>query len=131
MCEFSHSAANSGWLTGASWRQKKASFKCKQVNHSAVEGISLSRVYGLGIARSRVIVALIMLLSPEPDGCLASLASSRVVVGCSRVTGISSEVRVGVVYLNERGFPAGPTGESDTVVVLQAELLVSDQSGWE
>ena len=74
--------------------QKKASFKCEQVNHSAVEGISLSRVYGLGIARSRVIVALIMLLSPEPDGCLASLASSRVVVGCSRVTGISSEVHV-------------------------------------
>ena len=34
-------------------------------------------------------------------------------------------------HLNERGFPARPTGESDTVVVLQAELLVSDQSGWE
>ena len=47
------------------------------------------------------------------------------------MTDISSEVRVGVVYLNERGFPAGPTGESDTVVVLQAVLLVSDQSGWE
>ena len=47
------------------------------------------------------------------------------------MTDISSEVRVGVVYLNECGFPAGPTGESDTVVVLQAELLVSDQSGWE
>ena len=94
VCGFSHSKANSGWLTGATQRQKKASFRSKQVNHSAVEGISLSRVYGLGIARSRVIVALIMLLSPEPDGCLASLASSRVVVGCSRVTGISSEVHV-------------------------------------
>ena len=47
------------------------------------------------------------------------------------MTDISSEVRVGVVYLNERGFPARPTGESDTVVVLQAELLVSEPSGWE
>ena len=37
----------------------------------------------------------------------------------------------GVVCLNEPGFPAGPTGESDTVVVLQAELLVSEPSGWE
>ena len=60
-----------------------------------------------------------------------SLASSQIVVGCSRVTGISSEACVGVVCLNEPGFPAGPTGESDTVVVLQAELLVSEPSGWE
>ena len=60
-----------------------------------------------------------------------SLASSQVVVGCSRVTGISSEVRVGVVCLNEPGFPARPTGELDTVVVLRAELLVSDPSGWD
>ena len=37
----------------------------------------------------------------------------------------------GVVCLKEPGFPAGPTGESDTVVVLQAELLFSDRSGWE
>ena len=60
-----------------------------------------------------------------------SLASSQIVVGCSRVTGISSEACVGVVCLNEPGFPAGTTGESDTVVVLQAELLVSEPSGWE
>ena len=60
-----------------------------------------------------------------------SLASSQIVVGCSRVTGISSEACVGVVCLNEPGFTAGPTGESDTVVVLQAELLVSEPSGWE
>ena len=73
----------------------------------------------------------LQLLSPEPDGSHASLASSRVVVGCSRVTGISSEVRVEAVCLNKAGFPARPTGESGTVVVLQAELLVSDQSGWE
>ena len=57
MCGFSHSGANSGWLTGASWRQKKASFKCKKVNRSAVEGISPSRVYSLGTAVNRVIVA--------------------------------------------------------------------------
>ena len=60
-----------------------------------------------------------------------SLASSQVVVGCSRVTGISSEGCVGVVCLNEPGFPARPTGELDTVVVLRAELLVSDPSGWD
>ena len=110
MCGFSHSLANSGWLTGASWRQKKAYFKCKQVNCSAVEGISPSRVYSLDTAGCRVIVALIMLLSPEPDGCLASLASSRVVVGCSRVTGISSEVRVGIVCLNEPDSQPGLPG---------------------
>ena len=45
------------------------------------------------------------------------------------MTGISSEVRVEAVCLNKAGFPARPTGESGTVVVLQAELLVSDQSG--
>ena len=72
----------------------------------------------------------LQLLSPEPDGSHATLASSRVVVGCSRVTGISSEGCIGVVAVNEPGFPAGPTGESDTIVVLQAELLVSDQTGW-
>ena len=60
-----------------------------------------------------------------------SLASSQVVVGCSRVTGISSEVCVGVVCLNKSGFPVRPPRKLDTVVVLQAELPVSDQPGWE
>ena len=73
----------------------------------------------------------LQLLSPELDGSHAFLASSRVVVGYSRVTGILLEVRVEVVCLKKPGFPARPTEESDTVVVLQAELLVSDQSGWE
>ena len=73
----------------------------------------------------------LQLLSSEPDGSHVSLASSQVVVGCSRVTGISSEGCVGVVCLNEPGFPARPTRESDTVVVLQAALLVSDPSGWD
>ena len=72
----------------------------------------------------------LQLLSSELGGSHVSLASSQVVVGCSRVTGMSSEACVGVVCLNEPGFPAGPTGESDTIVVLQAELLVSDQTGW-
>ena len=57
MCGFSHSKANSGWLTGATKSQKKTSFKSKQVNHLAVEGISPSKLYGLGTARCRVIVA--------------------------------------------------------------------------
>ena len=51
-------------------------------------------------------------------------------MGCSRVTSISSEVRVGVVRLNEPGFPVGPPGELDTVIVLQSEFPVSDKSGW-
>ena len=45
------------------------------------------------------------------------------------MTGISSEVHFGVVCLNEPGFLFEPPRESDTVVILQAELL--DQSGWE
>lgn len=69
------------------------------------------------------------LFSPELDGSHVSLASSRVVVRCSKVTGISSEVHFGVVCLNEPGFPVGPPRESDTVVILQAELPVSDQPG--
>ena len=52
-------------------------------------------------------------------------------MGCSRVTGISSEVCVRVVFLNEPAFPVGPPGELDNVAVLQAELQVSHQSGWE
>ena len=47
------------------------------------------------------------------------------------MTGISSEIPIGVVCLNEPAFPVGPRGELDTVEVLQDELLVSDQSGWE
>ena len=47
------------------------------------------------------------------------------------MTSISSEVHFGVVCLNEPGFSARPTGELDTVVVLRAELLVSDPSGWD
>ena len=47
------------------------------------------------------------------------------------MTGISSEVCVGVVCLNKPGFPVRPPGKLDTVVVLQAELPVSDQPGWE
>ena len=47
------------------------------------------------------------------------------------MTDISSEVRVGVVCLNEPGFPVGPPGELDTVIVLQSEFPVSDKSGWE
>ena len=70
-------------------------------------------------------------LSAEPDGSRESPASSRLVMGCSRVTGISSEVCVEVVCLNKPGFPVRPPGESDTVVVLQAELPISDQPGWE
>ena len=73
----------------------------------------------------------LQLLSPEPDGSHASLSSSRVVMGCSRVTGISSEIRVGVVCLNEPGFPIRPPRALDTVTVLQAELPVSNKSGWE
>ena len=45
------------------------------------------------------------------------------------MTGISSEVYFGVVCLNEPGFLCGPPRESDTVVILLAEL--PDQSGWE
>ena len=70
-------------------------------------------------------------LSPELDGSHWSLASLRVVMRFSRVTGISSEVHFGVVCLNEPGFPVGPPRESGTVIILQAELPVSDQSGWE
>ena len=47
------------------------------------------------------------------------------------MTGISSEVHFGVVCLNEPAFPVGRPGELDTVAVLQAELQVSHQSGWE
>ena len=47
------------------------------------------------------------------------------------MTSISSEVHFGVVCLNEPGFPVGPPRESGTVIILQAELPVSDQSGWE
>ena len=47
------------------------------------------------------------------------------------MTGISSEVCVGVVCLNKSGFPVRPPRKLDTVVVLQAELPVSDQPGWE
>lgn len=72
----------------------------------------------------------LQLLSLEPDSSHAPLASSQAVMGCSRVAGISSEVSVRVVFLNEPAFPVGPPGELDTVEVLQAELQVSDQSGW-
>lgn len=34
-------------------------------------------------------------------------------------------------FWNEPGFPVGPPRESGTVIILQAELPVSDQSGWE
>ena len=47
------------------------------------------------------------------------------------MTGISSEVPIGVVCLNEPGFPVGPPRESGTIVILQPELPVSDQPGWE
>lgn len=42
-----------------------------------------------------------------------------------------SIVHVGVVCPNELGFPVKPLEELSTVVVLQAELQVSDQSGLE
>ena len=73
----------------------------------------------------------LQLLSLEPDSSHAPLASSQAVTGCYRVAGISSEVCVRVVFLNEPAFPVGPPGELDTVAVLQAELQVSHQSGWE
>lgn len=71
------------------------------------------------------------LFSPELDGSRVPLASSWVVMRYSRVTDISSEVHFGVVCLNEPGFPVGPPRESGTIVILQAELPVSDQPGWE
>ena len=52
-------------------------------------------------------------------------------MGCSKLTGILSEVHVGVVCVNEYGFPIGSPGELVTVTVLQSEPLVSEQSGWE
>ena len=71
----------------------------------------------------------LQLLNLELNSSHAPLASSQAVIGCSRVTGISSEIPIGVVCLNEPAFPVGPRGELDTVEVLQDELLVSDQSG--
>ena len=129
MYRFSHLKANSGWLTGTTQRQKKASFKSKQVNHSAVKGISLYRIHGLGAAGCKVIVACLQPLGPEPDNSHVFPAFLWAAVGCSMVTGILSGVCVGVVCLNEPGFPVGPLGESNIVIVLQVELLVSDQSG--
>lgn len=73
----------------------------------------------------------LQLLSLELDSSHEPLASSQAVTGCYRVAGISSEVCVRVVFLNEPAFPVGPPGELDTVAVLQAELQVSHQSGWE
>lgn len=46
---FSHLKANRGWLLGTSWRQK-VSFKSRHVNHSALEGMIPSSVFGLDCA---------------------------------------------------------------------------------
>lgn len=44
-------------------------------------------------------------------------------MGCSKVTGILSEVHVGVVFVNESAFPVRSPGELVTVIVLQSEPL--------
>ena len=59
---FSHSKANKGWLLGTSWRQKKASFKSRHVNHPASESMSPSRVYRLGNAECCMMTASLMAL---------------------------------------------------------------------
>ena len=94
-----------------------------------MKGISLCRIYGLGTTGCKVIVACLQPLGPEPDDSHVFPAFLWAAVGCSMVTGILSGVCVGVVCFIEPGFPVGPLGESRIIIVLQVELLVSDQSG--
>jgi hypothetical protein len=46
-----------GWLTGANWMQKNASFKSKREKQVASADIRASKVYGLGTTRCRVTTA--------------------------------------------------------------------------
>lgn len=55
-----HSKANKGWLWGTSQRQKKSSFRSRQVNHLAVPGIWLRIVYRFGSTGCRKIVTLLI-----------------------------------------------------------------------
>jgi hypothetical protein len=50
----SHWKAKMGWLTGANWTQKNASFKSKHEKQVVSAGIRASKVYGLGTIRCRV-----------------------------------------------------------------------------
>lgn len=56
----SYSKANKGWLAGATHRQKKASFKSKQVNQPASGGSRLRRVSELETTGHKVMVAAMM-----------------------------------------------------------------------
>jgi hypothetical protein len=54
---FSHWKAKMGWLTGANWMQKNASFESKHEKQVVSAGIRTSKVYGLGTTGCRASAA--------------------------------------------------------------------------
>lgn len=132
---FSHSNANKEWLLGANWRQKKASFRYKHVNHSTSDGKSPSRVYGFGSAECSAITASLLPLSPVLGRSHLSQASLQASVGCSKETGNTLEAPTKIFCPGGPGFPGVPPldpciGGSWQVVLQASDQLALGHGSW-